>query len=130
MNYPDLSKILIDTYPPNTSSTSPDIPTPSAPQLIPSAPPLESNLTSIQSSNSEQVQLPKTENFSNLYNSILKQITYSLMNNRYIVSEWSNNDGQYTSYIWFKKIFLGKINIVFTNDNNNYILDYNQEDDN
>jgi len=44
------------------------------------------------------------------------------MNNRYIVSEWSNNDGQYTSYIWFKKIFLGKINIVFTNDNNNYIL--------
>ena len=62
------------------------------------------------------------DDYKNLYNSILKQISQSLLNKHCIVSEWSNNQEQYESYIWFKQIFLGKISIVFTNDNSNYIL--------
>ena len=123
MNYPDLSNILIDTsYTPTAPAPPINEPIPS---IIPSAPPINEPIPSIIPSappTIEENEITKPPDYYNLYSSILKQITYSLMNKKYIISEWSNDNGHYTSYIWFKQIFLAKISIVFTNDNNNFIL--------
>ena len=63
-----------------------------------------------------------SDDYSNLYDSILKQISYSLISHRYITSEWSNKDGKYETYVWFNKMFLSKITIIFTNEENDFIL--------
>ena len=127
MNYPDLSNILIDTSYTPTATVNPSAPpiNEPIPSINPSASPINEPIPSIIPSAPpaiEENEITKPPDYYNLYSSILKQITYSLMNKKYIISEWSNDNGHYTSYIWFKQIFLAKISIVFTNDNNNFIL--------
>ena len=147
MNYPDLSKIL----------ANPTIPTASAPpQSVPTAPPSYIPETVIHSQqpiggypqiNTYRTEPPQihqvepnrtpeaptgersnnTNDYTNLYNSILKQISYSLINRRYIVSEWSNDDSKYETYIWYNKMFLGKISIIFTNEENDLILPHSAD---